>query len=145
MNENNIFYPDKDIIDVWINFLKSENNILKTKLPITDENWYLQVIDTIERIKMPYTVGIHMKTGHLLYYLDKNHNFLDGNKRTTIVIVYLFYFVNNYSVISQNRLLVLVKDVAKSHGARQKDYWMAKIEKELSYIVKSNEKIINKN
>ena len=144
MNEDDseIIYPDKVLIEYWLEILRSENYTLKTKLPITDENWFLVVGDTIERIKIKYIDGIHSKASHLFFYINKNHNFIDGNKRTTIVIIYLFYLVNEYTITSSNRLEELVKKLAKSHGARNKDDWMKKIEKELSYIAKPINKIV---
>lgn len=141
-DEDEIFYPDKDVIKYWIEILKSENFTLKTKLPITDEEWFCVVTDTIERIRFEYIEGIHSKAGHLFFYINKNHNFIDGNKRTTTVIVYLFYLINKYKIISPNRFEILLKKVAKSHGARNKDYWMKTIERELSYIAKPIDEIV---
>ncbi|MEI7765654.1 MAG: type II toxin-antitoxin system death-on-curing family toxin [bacterium] len=142
MNEIEIFYPDKDLIKYWIELLRSKNYTLKTRLPITDEEWFSIVEETIERIKIQYIEGVHSKASHLFFYLNKNHNFIDGNKRTTIVVIYLFYLVNNYTIISSGRLEELAKKLAKSHGSRNKDDWMKKIEKELSYIAKPINKIV---
>ncbi|MEI7688564.1 MAG: type II toxin-antitoxin system death-on-curing family toxin [Candidatus Nomurabacteria bacterium] len=138
MNEDGIYYPKKSVIELWVKMLRSENPILNIRLPITDEKWLEEIVNTIERIKINYIAGIHSKAGHLLFYLDKNHNFLDGNKRTTIIVVYLFYFINGFEVTSGNRFRDLVKKVARSHGSRNKDDWMNKIKKELSYITKKS-------
>ena len=128
-----IFYPDKDLIEMWLVLLKSENIELKLKLPKEDEYWYKEVLDTIERIKWDFINGIIPKAAHLFYYLDKDHNFVDGNKRTTIVIVHLFLFVNGYKIKSPNRIEVLAKKLARSIGARNKEDWMRKIEREIKY------------
>ncbi|MFA7315502.1 MAG: type II toxin-antitoxin system death-on-curing family toxin [Candidatus Paceibacterota bacterium] len=135
MSNDEIFYPDRDIIELWVKFLKNENNDLKLKLPQIDSLWFEKVLDTIERVKMPYSVGIHSKVAHLFYYLDKDHNFLDGNKRTTIIITYLFYAMNGYRILNAERVKKLAKKLAKSHGSRNKEEWMQKIEKELTILI----------
>lgn len=134
MNSEEIFYPDRKIIEEWIKFLKRENLSLKLKLPTTDEDWFTKVLDTIERIKVSYILGLHSKVAHLFYYLDKDHNFLDGNKRTAIVTTYLVYILNGYKLTSPDKIRTLAKKVAMSHGSSHKDEWLEKIEKELESI-----------
>lgn len=134
MNNEIISYPTTNQIELWVSILKDTNSELKLKLPITDSNWYQKVDDTIKRIDVSYISGLHCKAAHLFYYLDKDHNFLDGNKRTSIMILYLFYLVNGYWITSPERMERLAKKVAASLGSRQKEEWMRKIEKELAYI-----------
>ncbi len=128
-----VFYPDKGIIEMWLFLLRSESIELKLKLPKEDETWYKEVVDTIERIRWDFISGVIPKAAHLFYYLDKDHNFVDGNKRTTIVIVHLFLFLNGYKIKSPNRIEILAKKLAKSIGTRNKEDWMRKIERELKY------------
>jgi death-on-curing family protein len=134
MNNEGISYPTKEDIERWIVILKDDNVELRLKLPVSDEDWYRKVIDTIQRINVPYISGLHCKAARLFYYLDKDHNFLDGNKRTAILITYLFYLINGHWITSPERTERLAKKLAASIGSRKREEWMKKIEKELTYI-----------
>lgn len=42
------------------------------------------------------------------YYLCRNHPFVDGNKRTALVAMYLFLFVNGYQLIADKKSLYAI-------------------------------------
>lgn len=131
---NNFFYPDKEAIKIWLNFLRSENSSLNLKLPNTDDQWFKGILDTMDRVRLVYSDNVHGVASRLFYYLDKDHNFVDGNKRSTILMVYLFYILNGYRINSPEKIRVLAKKVAKSMGSKNMDSWLIKIEKELKSI-----------
>lgn len=136
-----IFYPSREILESWVDIVRHANPIIELALPVINENWYLRVLGTIDRVNNDYTQGISCKAAHIFYYIIKDHNFIDGNKRSGIAVTYLFFFVNGYEVRSAERIRQLAKNLARSHGARNKDDWIRKIEKEFSYVcrpVKNN-------
>jgi death-on-curing family protein len=106
-------------------------------LPITNEHWYTKILSAIQQVNNSYIKGVSCKAAHLFYYIIKDHHFPDGNKRSGIAIAYLFFLLNGYEIRSGERVRMLAKNVAKSHGSKQKDNWIAKIEKEFSYLCKS--------
>lgn len=133
-NDNLISYPTRELLEIWIDILKDKNLELKLKLPKIDEDWFASIVGTIERIKISYIVGLHSKAAHLFYYINKNHNYVDGNKRSAIMVTYLFYYLNNTFIKSPGRIETLAKRLAKSHGSRNREDWMLKIEEEFSHI-----------
>ncbi len=135
---SNVSYPSRIIVKDWIEILKNENTELKLRLPRTNELWFDRVLSNIELAHIAYCDDeVFVKGAHLFYYLDKDHNFVDGNKRSTIVITYLFFLINGYFISKPEHIRLLAKKVAKSVGSKHKDRWMEKIEKELRRITMS--------
>lgn len=57
---------------------------------------------------------IHTKAAAMLHSLIRNHAFIDGNKRTGILSVILFYNLNGYAIeVNQSELIALALDVAE--------------------------------
>lgn len=57
---------------------------------------------------------IHSKAAALLQSLAKNHPFMDGNKRTAVISVGLFYMLNGWWLAaSQDELVDLALDVVE--------------------------------
>ena len=54
------------------------------------------------------------------YHICQNHPFLDGNKRTALIAMYMFLFVNGYQIaLDKKSLYALVMGVA--NGEIDKD------------------------
>lgn len=133
---DSVYYPTREQLEMWIGYLKDPSNILGISLPLINDNWYVKALATIDRVNNSYINGVSCKAAHLFYYLVKDHNFMDGNKRSGIALAYLFFLVNGYRITRADSIRHLAKQVAKSHGGRNKDYWISKIEKEFSYACK---------
>jgi death-on-curing protein len=59
---------------------------------------------------------IHTKAGALMHSLVRNHPFIDGNKRTAVLAVIVFYNINGYELdIDPGTLLALAVDAAEGH------------------------------
>ena len=57
---------------------------------------------------------IHTKAAALLHSLGRNHAFLDGNKRTALIAVAIFYMQNGWRLImEQGDAIALLVDVAE--------------------------------
>ncbi len=112
---NRLSYPDKDLIKSWIKLLSSSPNFLQEYLPLIDENWYDEVMSPIEMVQFPYyEQDVHIQAAHIFYKLTKNHYFIDGNKRTAVVIIYLFLIINRLTFkISPEELKSLAKNTAE--------------------------------
>lgn len=47
------------------------------------------------------------------YHICQNHPFLDGNKRTALIAMYTFLFVNGYRIVADKKsLFAIVMDLA---------------------------------
>lgn len=128
--EEEIQYPSRRTIERWVEVLKQENNVFKVALPDTNNEWYGHILNVIERVKSSYSPNtLHRRAAELFYNTNKAHNYIDGNKRTSIVIVYLFYIINDKIVMKDLDVRDLAKKVAKSHGRSRHDEWIEKLEK----------------
>jgi death-on-curing family protein len=137
MDSEIVIYPSREQLEIWIQYLKSDKDGAFGKfLPVIDDRWYDEILGVLERVKVPYIDGVENKAAHLFYYIIKDHRFPDGNKRSGIVTAYLFFLVNGCQIESAERIRLLSKKVARSHGSTQKDKWMRKIKKEFSYVCK---------
>ena len=116
-------------------FKRVEGIVRIVPLPsFLDKDWYEKVLDTLERAKLIYSNQEHEVAARLFYYLIKDHNFVDGNKRTGIIITYLFLIMNGYTVTSPIKIKALAKKVARSHGSSRQDKWIEKITAQLEAI-----------
>lgn len=55
---------------------------------------------------------IHEKAFHLMRLITANHWFVDGNKRTALNTVEMFYFFNGYELNSDDHLRSILKEFA---------------------------------
>lgn len=54
------------------------------------------------------------------YHVCQNHPFVDGNKRTALITMYMFLYVNGYQITSDKKVLyAVIMDLAK--GSLSKD------------------------
>lgn len=94
-----IVYPDKELINDWMEYLADENQSLKLKLPVIDDGWSDHILSIMELCRIPYyPASIADKAAHIFYKIIKNHNYIDSNKRSAVVIVYLFLLINNFTL-----------------------------------------------
>jgi death-on-curing family protein len=125
-----VVYPTRKILEFWIDLLSRENHILKISLQQTDTYWFDSMMNVIARVESSYSQPqLHIRGAELFYNTNKAHNFLDGNKRSSILIVYLFYIINGYRITSNLNIRTLAKELAKSHGRSRHEYWINKIRK----------------
>jgi death-on-curing family protein len=137
MEDEIVVCPSQEQLEMWIEYLKNDDDRAFGRfLPVTDERWYSEILGVLERVMVPYISGVSSKAAHLFYYIIKDHRFPDGNKRSGIVVAYLFFLVNGCEIESAERIRFLAKKVARSHGSIQKDEWIRKIQKEFSYVCK---------
>ena len=128
---SNLSYPTRQLIEKWLVILKNENLELTLKLPQTSEQWFDRVLSNVELTRIAYCEeDVFVKGAHLFYYITKDHNFTDGNKRSAIVVTYLYFLINTYFIGNPEKVRLLAKRVAKSKGSKMKDSWIKKIEKE---------------
>ena len=120
--------------------LQEDDPVLKLALPLIDSEWYERIHEVVERVKMPYSPSnLHHKAALLFYNINKAHSYIDGNKRSSIVILYLFYLINDRYIPASLNLKKLAKSVAKSKGRARQEDWIDKLEK----CFKENVRLLN--
>jgi prophage maintenance system killer protein len=130
MPEDNLVYPSDKDIEQWLELLQSEDVNLKLKLPVVDNGWIKEILSIIERCRFPYfPVSVHNRAANIFYKIVKNHNYIDSNKRSGIVILYLFYLINDHVLIRKNMrysgsqidIEEMAKRVARSRSSRSEN------------------------
>lgn len=64
----------------------------------------------------------------MFYNIIKSHGLINGNKRTGVVVTYLFFVLNERVIMKRADMYTLAKKVAMSRGRKNHDEWMKKIE-----------------
>jgi prophage maintenance system killer protein len=132
---NKIEYPDKNSLEFWIKVLKEGKGpyveMVRPYLPLIDAQWKDKVLGLVSLIQSEFYQPeiLHRKAALIFYKINKGHNSIDSNKRSAILIVYFFYFLNSHLLYPPNRVRLLAKRVAKSKGRKQENNWIKKIEK----------------
>ena len=99
-------------------------------LPAIDDGWYADIMDVVKRADHSYAErDLHHRAAELFYNTIKGHNFIDGNKRSSIVLVYLFYILNRHYIVSKLDIRKLAKRAAKSRCRGRHDSWTGKLAK----------------
>ena len=139
---NKIEYPDQETLNWWTRYIQEEpkNIFLKRYLPRTNKEWEQRIMSIISLVKMAqdhgYTAGdLHHIGAKIFYKINKAHGEIDGNKRSSIIVIYLFYLLNNYFIAKPEDMRVMAKLIAKSKGRRNQNSWISKIEKFFSVRV----------
>ncbi|MDI6400631.1 type II toxin-antitoxin system death-on-curing family toxin [Balneolaceae bacterium ANBcel3] len=73
----------------------------------------------------------HMATAYA-YHLCQNHPFYDGNKRTALIAMYMFLYVNGYQMVSDKKsLYAIIMDLAKGKVSKEelREYLIANTKK----------------
>lgn len=126
-------FPDRNQLKWWMNHLQQTDAILTLSLPSVDEKWYDDICSIVQRLQFNFMPkDLHSVAAYLFYNIAKRHDLIDGNKRSAIVVIYLFYLVNGYVLLSSMKIRILAKRVAASHGSRREQEWLIKIKDQLS-------------
>lgn len=124
---SNLQYPNSDILHWWVEYLQTDR-ALKLALPKIDDEWYAAMIDVITRVQYSYSPDeVFTRGAEIFYNTIKAHNFLDGNKRSGILVVYLFFIINGYYIIDKLDVRQTAKKVARSRGRIRHDWWIKKL------------------
>ena len=93
-----IEYPSENVIRAWVRSLRRTDSPLKKYLPHTDEEWFDVMHGVLERAQMFASEDLHAQAARIFHNAVKGHAFVDGNKRSGVIMVYLFYLWNGYSL-----------------------------------------------
>lgn len=131
------FYPDRQILEWWANFLKEPTIFLSPYLPPIDAGWIDTVLGTMDLLKISfYRDDFHHKAAHLFYKICKDHYFVDSNKRSSIIVLYLFCIVNGYIITCQPEgIRKLAEHTAEIKGSKNYENDIAEIEKKLEEVI----------
>lgn len=78
----------------------------------------------------------HYKAAHVLYKICKNHYFIDSNKRSSLIVLYLFCIINGYAITCSPEVIKkLAEDTAMIEGSQNYENDINNIEKILKEVI----------
>jgi death-on-curing family protein len=130
-------YPDKEVLQRWVKLLEQPTFVLHRYLPPIDDGWITTVVTTLDLLKFGYYGDeFHHKAAHVLYKICKNHYFIDSNKRSSLIVLYLFCIVNRYTITcSPETVRKLAERTADIHGSKNYENDINDIEASLKNII----------
>jgi death-on-curing protein len=110
-----LWYPSVDDVlaiheDIVAEYPKTEPGV-RDRGPI---EFTIEYVETGTFDDVPTT--IHGKVFHLLRLLVANHPFVDGNKRTALNTVVVFYFLNGYRFSHDEEIEDVLKRIASNEA-----------------------------
>ncbi len=96
-----IRYPGRQQLEFWIGELSMPGSMLAPYLPAVDEYWYREMSGIFVRVRMAQDLDLHVQAARIFHDTVKNHHFVDGNKRSGVVMLYLFYLWNGYALLEE--------------------------------------------
>jgi death on curing protein len=99
IKENNCYYLDLIDFDILVTQLRDANEEFSKDLPPFSTRYEGRLESIIDHIKANYFgqelyPSVEEKASWLFYLINKNHPFLNGNKRIAVMAYYVFMTMN---------------------------------------------------
>lgn len=110
----------EDHLREWVVFLNDDED--RPDMPPIDDAWYAVMTDYVQVMMNRPDCRADLPTAgaSLFYKAVKNHRRVDGNKRSAVIVIYLFYAINDHHIIaSHGELYRFAKSVAESKLAQE--------------------------
>jgi death-on-curing family protein len=139
---DDLIYPTRRDFEIFVGIISEGEYSITKYLPYTNESWYVSVTECVQYVKdtsyyekcSVFDVG-----ARLLYKITKRHELGDGNKRSAVLSVYLFFLLNDYGISQPEYLKKLAKNVALSKGRQNEELLRRRLAAKLESItIKSN-------
>jgi len=131
-------YPHKKDLQQFIEIIRDKKYPIGKYLPSTDADWYSAISECIEYVEHVSHFNkdslLHDAAATLLYKIAKRHELGDGNKRSAVIVVYIFYILNDYFISDPKELKVQAKRIASTKGRKNEDVIKKRIAKSLEII-----------
>lgn len=114
-------YPTADELQTWVSSLQEDTQFGKY-YPIIGDDWLDRICGCFSVIKLnPANRRIFRAGADLFYKIIKNHYFIDGNKRSSVLATYVFFLLNGWHInCSADHLIEIARKTAKSKPATQR-------------------------
>lgn len=113
-------YPSLSDFRTFIHIISREEFAIAAYLPPITEQWYAMVSEITSYVEHTSTyetdTDFYDCCARIMYKVAKRHELRDGNKRSSVICVYLFCIVNDYVIVHPELLKKLAKRVAKTKG-----------------------------
>ena len=112
----------------WVVFLDASQD--RPDMPPIDDAWYTIMLDYLQVMlnRPDCRIDTHAAGASLFYKAVKNHRRIDGNKRSAVIVIYLFYLINDHHIIADHHELYLfAKNVAENRLPQEACEHMIKV------------------
>ncbi len=137
----NFIYPEKEDLKIFIDVLKSGQYTISKYIPETNNDWFDCIFDCIRYIKethhYQHNPSVHNIASRILYKVVKRHELGDGNKRSGVIVVYIFYLLNNFAIINPEELKRQAKRIARTRGRFFEELIKRRISEKLEKITEN--------
>lgn len=115
--ENNVIVPSVEEVEAFLLACKKQG-IKSFDYPTIDDRWRKSIDTALQQAEMSLRYGdsFFLAAGKLFCKINMGHKLIDGNKRTSIITVVFFLFVNDYFLSVQREDL---KEFAKKIAQRR--------------------------
>lgn len=113
-------YPTEEDLRIFTSILKTGKYKISKYLPHTDEEWITIINDAVRYVE--HTSQYHDETSatvccaRLMYKIAKRHELHDGNKRSAVIVGYIFLILNDYGIKDAPTLKQEAIRAARSKG-----------------------------
>jgi death-on-curing family protein len=130
-------YPNKEIIKRWVELLEQPTFILSPYLPPIDDGWLDAIENSFESLKFDfYPEDFYYQAASIFYKICKNHYFVDSNKRSSLIVLYLFCVINGYTITcSPEAVKKLAENTAMIEGSSNHKQDIQNIESTLKTVI----------
>lgn len=132
MEDTQIDLPTESDLHWWIKYLTStENSIfgLSDYLPAISDDWYQGVMNVVGVLNLPHynKLNLYEMGACLFYKVNKAHNQIDSNKRSSIIVTFLFFLINSRLLYPPKKVKDWAKMIARSKGRAREDWWESRL------------------
>ncbi len=135
---NNIHYPSERILRFWIASISkpAEGNFLIPYLPEIDEDWYATMCSVFNLIRIPhYPQNFEHQAAHLFYKICKNHYLINSNKRSAVIVLYLFCLLNMFFLKAETEAILSIARETVESDPRSSEEYVLQLEQKIAQLL----------
>ena len=133
-------YPDKGDFLIFIDLIRDSNYAVRRFLPPISEEWFELISNCVVYVEQTSSyennLSFHEVCARILYKVAKRHELGDGNKRSSVMAVYLFCLLNDYSILKPEIIKQQAKRAAKSKGRMNEELMRGRIASVLEKVIR---------
>jgi prophage maintenance system killer protein len=132
-------YPTKKDFEVFVDVIKSGKYSVSKYLPPIHTRWYAVISDCIEYVEHTASyeeLSFEEQCAKILYKVAKRHELGDGNKRSSVIAVYLFCLVNDRYIVDPSVIKKQAKRIASTKGRMNEAILRKRVATVLEKVIK---------
>lgn len=131
-------YPTKRDLNTFVSLIQEGSYEITKYLPAVSQDWYVSVMDCIGYVKSTAKYNpddLCAETSRILYKIVKKHGLTDSNKRTGVIVAYVFLLLNSYAIANPNILKNAARQIARTKGRVNEELIISRVARKLSVAI----------